>query len=115
MVKRSALFATILLTTLLQNQAYSEVNKQEQAMQRERISASELERQRLAGIVLSLDHLLKQVDVAQQTGASGRISFNYEALRNDLIGRRILIQSYINGSWSSPRGVAPLSKTYVSK
>ena len=75
-------------------------------------TASELERERLADIVAGLDHLIQQVDKASQYGASGRIQFNYPALKRDLLSRRELIQQYINGSWDIPRDTPPLASTY---
>lgn len=75
-------------------------------------SAAELERVRLAEVVRSLDQLMQQVDQASRTGASGRVQFNYDALRRDLLGRRELIQRYINGSWDAPRDMAPMAPTY---
>ena len=75
-------------------------------------SAAELERARLAEIVAGIDQLLNQVDMAGRTGASGRVQFNYDALRRDLLGRRELIQRYINGAWEAPRDMAPLATTY---
>jgi len=55
---------------------------------------------------------MQQVDQASRTGASGRVQFNYDALRRDLLGRRELIQRYINGSWDAPRDLAPMAPTY---
>ena len=75
-------------------------------------SAVELERARLADIVAGIDQLLNQIDIASRSGASGRIQFNYSALRRDLLGRRELIQRYINGAWDAPRDIAPLATTY---
>ena len=75
-------------------------------------SATELERVRLAEIVHGMDQLLLQVDQASRTGASGRVQFNYDALRRDLMGRRELIQRFINGSWDVPRDIAPMAATY---
>lgn len=75
-------------------------------------SATELERVRLAEIVRGIDQLMQQVDQASRTGASGRVQFNYDALRRDLLGRRELIQRYINGSWDAPRDLAPMAPTY---
>ncbi len=75
-------------------------------------TAMELERARLAEIVAGIDQLLNQVDVASRSGASGRIQFNYSALRRDLLGRRELIQRYINGAWDAPRDIAPLATHY---
>ncbi len=76
------------------------------------VSATELERVRLAEIVRGIDQLMAQVDQASRTGASGRVQFNYDALRRDLLGRRELIQRYINGSWDVPRDMAPMASTY---
>lgn len=76
------------------------------------VSAAELERTRLAEIVRGIDQLMLQVDKASRTGASGRVQFNYDALRRDLLGRRELIQRYINGSWDVPRDLAPMASTY---
>ncbi|MFZ5603087.1 MAG: RAQPRD family integrative conjugative element protein [Pseudomonadota bacterium] len=75
-------------------------------------TAVELERARLADIVAGIDQLLNQIDMASRSGASGRIQFNYSALRRDLLGRRELIQRYINGAWEAPRDIAPLATTY---
>lgn len=76
------------------------------------VSAMELERVRLAEIVRGIDQLMLQVEQASHTGASGRVQFNYDALRRDLLGRRELIQRFINGSWDAPREMAPLASTY---
>lgn len=75
-------------------------------------SAAELERARLSDIVTGIDQVLAQVDIASRSGASGRVQFNYDALKRDLLGRRMLIQRYVNGAWESPRDVPPLASTY---
>lgn len=74
--------------------------------------AAEMERAKLAEIVSALDQLVVQVDDASQTGASGRVRFNYDALRRDLLGRRALIQRYVNGAWDEAHDLPPLAKTY---
>lgn len=75
-------------------------------------TAAEMERARLSEIVTGIDQLLTQVDIASRSGASGRVQFNYDALRRDLLGRRTLIQRYVNGAWESPRDIPPLTTTY---
>lgn len=109
------LLKVVVCFSLLSSLAIAHPNSFPKTNEQQRISASELERQRLTAIIKSLDHMLKLVNVAQQTGASGRISFNYEALRRDIISRRMMIQEYINGSWSAPRGSQPLSRSYIRK
>lgn len=79
------------------------------------ISPAELEHRRLAEIVAGIDQLLNQVDVASRTGANGRIRFDFQALRRDLLGRRELIQRYINSSWDAPRDIAPQATTYFAR
>lgn len=76
------------------------------------VPPAELEKARLAEIVAGIDLLLTQVDTASRSGVSGRIQFNYGALKRDLLGRRELIQRYINGSWDVPRDIAPMASTY---
>lgn len=100
--KRTAILASVLLPMVASNARADALA----------ITAAELERARLAEIVNGLDLLVQQVDTASRSGASGRIQFNYSALRQDLLGRRTLIQRYINGSWDAPKDVAPLATTY---
>ena len=76
------------------------------------ISAVELERAHLAEIVTEIDQLVTQVETASHSGASGRVQFNYDALRRDLLSRRELIQRYINGNWDVPRDITPMASTY---
>lgn len=75
-------------------------------------TAVELERERLANIVKGIDQLLVQVDQASSSGAGGRVQFNYDALRRDLLSRRELIQRYVNSAWDAPRTAPAMATSY---
>lgn len=78
-------------------------------------SPKEVERIHLRKIVREIDDILLMANKAKSLGIESRITFNFEALSEDMRSRRRLIENYINGSWNNPRDIPSLSTTYNRK